>query len=324
MGRFARLVFAVVMLCLSVVRPAAAADDDVFPSRPMRFIVSVAPGTGADLIARTLAEQLSLQFGKPVVVDNRPGADGAVAMQALMAAAPDGHTLAVISAGSIVLNPMTIPGLSYKLGDIRPLAGCALVTGVFATGAASRFVSMKGAFEIAGREPGRVTIGTYAGIYRMAVAGMASAAGVSLNHISYKGLAPVTSDLAGGSLDLGLLDAGTTAALINAGRLRGLAVTSAQRLPGLPDVPTLRELGLPPPGITIWVGTGLHRATPEPLAAKLEQALQKAMTSPAWAALLAKLGSLERWPVGSREFTTVVEADTEYFRANLTLLNATQ
>ena len=113
-----------------------------------------------------------------------------------------------------------------------------------------------------------------AAVAGMAVAGMAKAAGVNLNHVSYKGLAPVTTDLAGGSLDLGLVDAGTTAAMINAGRLRGLAVTSANRLPGLPDVPTLRELGLPPPGIAIWVGTGLHRATPEPLAARLEQALQ--------------------------------------------------
>jgi tripartite-type tricarboxylate transporter receptor subunit TctC len=255
-----------------------------------------------------------------VLVDNRPGAEGAVAMQALLAAPPDGHTLVIISAGSIILNPLTNPAIGYRLGDVRPLVGCAQVTGLFATGAASRLSSMRGALETAGREPGRITMGTYAGIYRMVAAGLERGAGVSLNHVPYKGLAPVTNDLAGGSLDLGLLDAGTAAPIVAAGKLRGLAVTSAQRLAALPDVPTLRELGLPPPGIGIWVGTGIHRATPEPLVERLEKAVQKALTAESWHALLRRLGSLEHWPVGTKEFASVVEADTTYFRANLHLL----
>lgn len=316
------------LLRAALAAPAALAGagarsaDEAFPSKQVRIVVSVGPGTGADLIARSLAENLAPLFGRPVIVDNRPGADGAVAMQALLAAPPDGHTIAIISSGSIILNPLTMQGLTYKLGDVRPLVGSARVTGLFTTGANSRFTSMKAALEAAAREPGRVTIGTYGGIYRMAAAGIERAAGVSLNHLSYKGLAPVTNDLVGGSLDLALVDAGTATPMVTGGRLRGLAVTSSQRLPGLPDVPTLREAEAPPLGIGIWVGTGIHRGTPEPLAVKLEQAVQKAMTADSWHALLRRLGSLEHWPVGLREFATVVAADTEYFKANLDLLGA--
>ncbi|HMN81928.1 MAG TPA: tripartite tricarboxylate transporter substrate binding protein [Burkholderiaceae bacterium] len=307
---------AAMLLTLGLALPAsqARAQADDFPNRAMRMIVSIGPGGGADLMIRALADQLSSQFGQPVVVENRPGGDGVVAAQALLSAPADGYTMSIVSTGITVINPILIPNLPFKTSDFQPLAGMARPVAVFAVPAASKSSSLAALMDRARPAPDSVTMGTYGPIYKIPSQMLERKLDVQFNHVAYKGPSQLLADLSGGNIDVGFLDAGAVAPMVRTGKLKGLAVTSRSRLDSLPDVPTLREAGINDFDPPIWNGVAVRAGTPEPVARKLEAALQRAMKSAAWKDLLARLGNVEPWPASSEELARTFVVDGDFYR----------
>ncbi len=307
---------AMFLLALACVLPSshARAQADDFPSRPLRMIVSIGPGGGADLMIRALAEQLSGQFGQPVVVENRPGGDGVVAAQALLNAPADGYTMTIVSTGITVINPILLPNLPFKTSDFQPLVGMSRPVAVFAVPAGSKASSLQALMDSARATPESVTMGTYGPIYKIPSQMLERRLNLRFNHVSYKGPAQVLADLSGGTIDAAFLDAGAVAPMARAGRIKGLAVTSRQRIESMPEVPTLREAGVMDFDPPIWNGVAVRAGTPAPIARKLEAALQLAMKSAAWKGLLARLGNVEPWPVSSEELARAFEVDAEFYR----------
>ena len=302
---------------LAVPSTEARAQADGFPNRPLRMIVSIGPGGGADLMIRTLADQLSSQFGQPVIVENRPGGDGVVAAQALLGAPADGYTMSIVSTGITVINPILIPSLPFRTSDFQPLVGMGRLASVFAVPADSKATSFKALMDSARAAPGTVTMGTYGPVTKIPCQIIERKLGAKFNHVSYKGPSQMLADLTGGNIDAAFFDAGIVAPMVRTGKLKALVISSRERLPLLPDVPTLREAGITDFDPPIWNGVAVRAGTPEPVARKLEAALQQAMKSAAWKDLLARLGNVEPWPVGSAELARTFAVDGEFYRKEL-------
>lgn len=314
MKRFYRQLQAMVTALLCVLAsPGVQAQAQIDPTRPIRIYLGVGPGSVLDFMNRTLAEQLQKQMGNPVIVEFRSGADSILAVSAVANAPADGLSMVPISAGSAIINGMTYSKLPYKMSDLRPLVGMVRVSTVLIA-SPSKFATLADLLGTARKVPGKLSIGTYAPIYSFGAQMFAQAAGVQLLPVPYKGVGPLNIDILGGNLDTGFVDAGGAAALIQAGKLAGLAVSSKERLAMIPNVPTFREQGYPDFDPQVWIGMAIHAQTPEPIAQRLEAELQAAMQSPAWKALLAKQGSLEPWVVGSKDFAAFIERDSRYFR----------
>lgn len=313
MKRSIRRCAAGVLMVLAWALPAARAQTIIDPSRPIRIVLGVGPGSSLELVNRTLAEQLRQQMGNPVTVEFRPGADSILAVTAVTNAAPDGLTMVPISAGSAIINHMTYSQLPYKPSDIKPLVGLYRIGTTLAVAADNRFPGLRDLVEAARKSPGTVSMGAYAPIYQFGVQMFAGLAGVKFNHVNYKGVGPMSTDIVGGSLDAGFADASGVAPLVQAGKLRALAVSTRERLAMLPGVPTFRELGYTDYDPQVWVGMAIHGRTPESVAQRLEAELNRAMQSPAWKALLERQGNLESWSLGSREFPAFLATQAEYF-----------
>lgn len=261
------------------------------PANALRLIVPFAPGSGADSSTRFIAERLGKLHSVPAVVENRPGADNLIGVQALLDAPPDGRTLMLISHTAMVINPVIRKDLPYvPLRDIRPLIGTVGAPPLLVTGATSRHASLAEWVSTARRSPKSVSVGNYGQFYRAMGLMIEEAAGVSFNHVSYKGAAQEVSDLASNTVDLAFIDAAAVLPLIRSGRLRALAATGRSRHAELPGVPTLDEIGFPGLETFIWVGYGVHAKTPEAKVQALEEALSRVITQSDFAAWASQNG----------------------------------
>jgi len=295
-----RFVLASFLALLSI-----AASAQAFPDRPMRMIVPFGAGSGIDANARFFAEQLGNVLGQPIVVENRPGADGAIGIAAVKSAPADGYTLLLASNSTMTVNPIVIRDLPYDpLKDLRPISGLTRGMTVFVVPADSRFNSLADLVAGMRASPSPMNVGTYSSGYRLAIEWFAGMAGVKVNNVPYKGASPMFTDVAGGRLDWAVTDLVGAAELIKGGKMKPLAVSGTARHPDFPQVPTFGESAFPEYVMYTWSSLQVRADTPEPIVQKLDEALRKVFAQPAVQAFVqrAKVEPMQLTPVDMRRF----------------------
>ena len=253
-----------------------------FPKRPVRIVVPYSVGVGPDVVARSLADHLSRQWGQPVVVDNKPGASGIVAFAEVRRVTPDGHTLFVADTATLAVNPLLNAALPYDpIRDLVPLSMLFRATFVILVGGPSRFRSARELLDAARRAPERVSYGSLGNGHatHVAIESMARAADVRMLHVPFKEAGALLSAVAAGEVDFTTFGMNTVAGLVASGKLRPLAVGARTRLAGYPTLPTLSESGGPNVEMRPWAVMVAVAGTPAPIILQLHDDIVSALTS---------------------------------------------
>ena len=270
---------------------AQAAQADEYPSRPLKIVVIVAPGGSADGVARLVAEGLAPRLGQPVVVENRPGAGGNIATQMVARSEADGYTL-LLSANNHTINPTLFANAGYSIDELVPVAQLMEGPSVFAVAADSRFKSLKDVIDEARQKPGSISFGSAGVGIPNHIAGemLKRAAGINLSHVPYRGSGPAMVDAIAGHVPM--VSSSLVAAMphLQSGKLRALAVTSAQRWPSAPDIPAAAESGLPGYEHMTWLGLFAPKGVPGAVVAKLNKEVNAVLAQPDVREKVRKLG----------------------------------
>lgn len=282
-----------------------------YPDRPLRLIVPQGPGGGSDVGARVVAERLARALGQPIVVENRPGAGGSIGIEAAAKAAPDGYTLVLGSNTTMAANVSLYSKLPYDtVRDFVPLGlvfaanfGIVVHPSVAAT-------NLGELAALAKARPGALNYGAGTSSAQICVEMFKAAAGIDLTHVPYKSSPQALNDLISGQVQVICEPLATALPQVKAGRLRILAVTSAQKSSFAPDVPTLAEAGVPNVEYTAWLGFFVSSATPTQARARLGAELGKVLRQQGTADALAKAG-LEPLVAGPDEAMALWKADIE-------------
>ncbi|HEV7804121.1 MAG TPA: tripartite tricarboxylate transporter substrate binding protein, partial [Burkholderiales bacterium] len=295
--------------------------------KPVRFICPFAPGAGTDMTARTIAQKLGEKFGQQFVVDNRTGAGGAIGVDTVAKALPDGYTIGLISASNSV-GAATNPSLPYDMQ--RDLQGISQATSLFYVMYTHPSVPVKTVKELiayAKANPAKLNFGTSGNNTLQHFSGelFNHLAGVKIVHVPYKGTAAVIPAMLAGEVQLGFGSLIGTRPQMQAGKLRGLAITAAKRSPSI-DLPTIAESGLPGYEVDQWYGVIASSKVPQPIVRKLNAAIVEALKLPDVATRLAADGSI---PVGSspEQFNAHIRSEITKWKklvkeANLPLQNS--
>lgn len=280
-------------LALAVLSADSALAQAAYPSRPIRIVVPFPAGGGPDMIARTLAQKLGEQNPWSVLVENRPGASGNLGVDAVAKSAPDGYTLVVGQTSNLAINPTLYPQLPYDpLKDLRPVVWVSSSPMVLAVSAASPFKTYADVVAAARAQPGAITLGFSGSTAHLAGRMAQNAAAMQLRYIPYKGAAQAMIDLVGGQIDLHISSVPTLLGQVRNGKLRALALTSAQRSEQLPETPTLAESGYPGFDAVTWLGILAPAATPTAIVQQLNQAINQALAQPDVAGKLRAEGGI--------------------------------
>jgi tripartite-type tricarboxylate transporter receptor subunit TctC len=265
------------LLCLS----AAAATAQSFPSKPIRLVVPYPPGGGTDIMARLLAEPLKEDLGQPVIVENRPGAGGALGAAEVARSAPDGHTL-LLTAGAFVIAPSVFKHAGYDpVKDFAGVAQIAIVPLLVVTKPDSPLNSIADLLALARKDGDKVSFASFGNSTPAHLVGESinQLGRVQMTHVPYKGGMQALPDILSGQVAVGLLDAVSMTPLVKQGRVKALAVTGPRRLPALADKPTLVEAGISFDGVG-WHGAFAPSATPADTLNRLNTAFAKALARP--------------------------------------------
>lgn len=290
---------------------AGAVAAQPFPAKPVHILVPYPPGGGVDVLTRTLADVASKQWGQSIVVENRPGAGGVIASQAIATSPPDGYTLIMVASGHAT-NPFLYAKLPYDtFKDFSPISLLASSPNVLLVRADSPFKSVADIVAAAKAKPGSLSYGHAGNGTSTHLAGelLKNLAKIDLNAIPYKGGAPAINDLLGGQIPISFNNGPESVGQLQAGTLRALAVTTASRAPFLPDVPSMSE-AVPGYDTEVWWGLlGPGGMAPD-LVAKLSRDFVAALNTPSVKERLEKLGAM---PIGSppEKFDAKIRADYE-------------
>jgi tripartite-type tricarboxylate transporter receptor subunit TctC len=310
LDRIARAALSVLAATLALATPYALAQDS-YPSRPVKLLVGFAPGGAPDTIAREVANGLSQLWGRQVVVDNKPGAGGAIAADLAARAAPDGYTLFLTSDAALVSVPFMNERTPYDpLADLTPIG---MVSGFPLVLVASPSLKVKTFGELvaaANAVPGAIAyastgVGTSS---HLPMERLQRAAGIQLNHVTYKGGPQALTDLMAGEAPLMLNTVAMTAQHIQAGKLVLLAVGSLQRLSQFPNTPTVAELGFPGFEAGNWIGLVGPARLPDAIVQKVQADMHKVAQSPAYRERMTTLGFEVRTGT-SDEFARQIRTD---------------
>jgi tripartite-type tricarboxylate transporter receptor subunit TctC len=283
-----------------------------FPTKAVHLFVPYPAGGAVDILARTLGDELSKNWGQPVIVENRPGAGGLVASQALATSPPDGYTLIVVASGHAT-NPFLYPKIPYDtFKDFTAICLLASSPNILVVRADSPFKTLADLLAQARAKPGSLSYGMAGNGTSTHLAGelLKNLARVDIVAIPYKGGAPAMNDLLGGQIPMSFNNGPESIGQIGAGKVRALAVTTAKRAPFLPDVPTMAEAGVPGYDTGVWWGLLGPAGMPANIVAQLSSDFLAALKAPAVKERLNTLGAL---PIGSspKEFDAVIRADYE-------------
>ncbi len=292
--------------------PMAARAQTRWPQRPIRLVIPFAPGGSNDIIGRALAAQLTQRFGQSVVVENRGGGGGTIGTDIVAKSPPDGHTLLFASV-SITTNAASKKNLPYDLvKDFQPIGMVASTPFAVVVSNKVEARTLKEFFELARRNPKTITYGTagIGGINHLGTELLAQAGGVELVHVPYKGIGPAFNDVMGGSLQMLLPTVASVVQQVKAGRMRALAVTSAERSPLVPDWPTTSEEGLPGFALEAWFGLLAPAGLPAEILARLNGELNTVLGLAEMKEILARDGAIPR-PSTPEAFGQLVRTDIE-------------
>ena len=282
-----KYLFLLIFFCHSV-------QAQQYPSKPIRMIVPVPPGGGADFVARSYASRLGDALGQQVVVDNRGGAAGIIAMEATAKAAPDGYTIIQTNISTISINPYMYTKLPYDAEKgFAPISICTLNPLVLVVHPSVAARSVPELVNVAKAKPGPITYASLGSgsIQHLAGFMFGKAAGVNLIHIPYKGAAPATVDLLAGQVNIAFSGIGTVIAHVRAGKLRGLATTGAKRVESYADLPIMGESGGPTMQIELWNGFLAPAGTPAPIVKRLADEINRIAKSSDLPQVLATQGT---------------------------------
>jgi tripartite-type tricarboxylate transporter receptor subunit TctC len=262
-----RAAFAAMTLLL-----AAGAWAQAYPTKPIRLVVPFPAGGTTDILARQVAQRLSVSLGQSVIVDNRPGAAGNIGSDLVAKSAPDGYTLLMGTVGTHAINPSLYTRMPYDhVKDFVPIVLVAGVPNVLEVTPSLPVNSVADLIKLAKEKPGQLNFASSGSGTSIHLSGelFKTMAGVDMMHVPYKGSAPAVTDLMGGQVQLMFDNLPSSLAQIKAGKLRAIAVTSAQRAPALPNMPTIAESGLPGFEASSWFGMLAPAGTPSAIVARL-------------------------------------------------------
>jgi tripartite-type tricarboxylate transporter receptor subunit TctC len=290
----------------------AASAQTAFPTKAVHLFVPYPAGGAVDILARTLGDELSKNWGQPVIVENRPGAGGVVASQALATSAPDGYTLIVVASGHAT-NPFLYPKIPYDtFKDFTPICLLASSPNILLVRADSPFKTLADLLAQARAKPGSLSYGMAGNGTSTHLAGelLKSLAKVDIVAIPYKGGGPAMNDLLGGQIPMSFNNGPESVGQISAGTVRALGVTTAKRAPFLPDVPTIAEAGVAGYDTGVWWGLVGPAGMSATIVAQLSSDFVAALKAPA---VKDRLNTLGAAPIGSspKEFDAVIRADYE-------------
>jgi tripartite-type tricarboxylate transporter receptor subunit TctC len=304
------------LACACAALAAASAGAQDYPNKPVRMVVGFPPGGGTDVVARIITPKLSELLGQPVVIENRPGATGTMAAGQVAKSPPDGYTIMMGHVSVNAIAPALFKNLSYDvIKDFQPIAIAAAVPHFVVVHPSVPAKSLREMIDYVKARPGKLTYPSAGNGSMPHLAGevFKAQAGVDLLHVPYKGTGQSMADLLGGQHVVAFDTMPASAPHVRSGKLRPLAVSSAQRLPAFPDVPTAREAGMPDYVITTWYGVFAPAGTPKAIVNRLHADIVKAMQSPEVKAKLDGIGadgSVSRSP---EEYAALVKSDTERY-----------
>jgi tripartite-type tricarboxylate transporter receptor subunit TctC len=278
-------------LALTLVASCAGALADTYPSKPIRMVVGFPAGPASDNTARLLALKMSETLKQPIVVDNKPGAAGIISHEAVKNAAPDGYTILLGSSGTFVINPFLYRKIPYDtLKDFEPVGMAVSAPSVLFVPTNSPISSMRELVAMAKSKGGKMTYGSGgSGTTAHIVMEMVKKAGnFDMLHVPYKGSPPMITDVVGGQVDAAFESAASIVPFSKGGRVKLLAVSSAQRLPSIPNFPTVAEEGFPGFEATSWNAMVAPKGTPPAVVSALNAALNQALKDPVVIEELAK------------------------------------
>ena len=301
---------------------ALAAHAGAFPDRPVRLVVPFPAGGSTDVIGRTLGQKLSERWGQPVVIDNRPGGSTIIGTDLVAKSAPDGHTLLVTTAPFTIV-PSLIDKLPYDPGkDFQPVTLINTTPLVVVVNPGVPVKSVEELIALAKAKPGALNYGSTGSGGSSHLAGelFNVMAGVRIVHVPYKGNAPALNDLVGGHVDIAFNGLTSAMALIKAGKLRPLAVTSLTRAGALPEIPTLDELGLKGFQAVGWNGLSVPAGTPKALIGRINADVLKVLHSPE---LVERLKAEGSDPVGNspEQFAAFLRDETAKWNKVIKIAN---
>ena len=278
---------------ISSISPAAPAHA-AYPSKPVRVIVPYPAGGTTDIIARIAANQLSERLKQPFIVENRAGASGAIGSQAVAQSAPDGYTLVMGTASSHGINSALQKNLPYDaVKDFAPVTVVANTPNIIIANTATPVKTLGDLVKLAKAEPGKINFGSTSpgGSPHMSAELLKMMAGIDMTHVPYKGAAPMLTDLIGGQVQIGFDNLPSSIGFVKSGKVRALAVTTARRWPGAPDIPTVAESGVPGYEVSGWFGLLAPAGTPKAILLKLQSTVAEAVRTPEVAKQLRDLGA---------------------------------
>ncbi|MGC1447568.1 MAG: tripartite tricarboxylate transporter substrate binding protein [Xanthobacteraceae bacterium] len=303
--------FAALALGLAVNAHAVNAYADDYPSRPVRLIVAFTPGGTTDITARLIADKMHETLGQVVAVENKPGANGAIAAQYVAQSDPDGYTLFFTTVGAVAINPAFRADLTYDpLKDFVPVGKAAINSPVLVVSADMKVNSARDLAELARLKPGTVTIGI-TGRGAMSDLGLQlfeATAGIQLQSVPYRGAAQAITDILAAHLDGLFGDVPTVMGQVRAGSLKALATMSEARSDIFPNVPTFAEVGFPGVVGDNWDGVLAPAGTPQPVIAKFNAAMVAALNDPGLRARLHESGTTPA-PSSPAEFGNYLRAE---------------
>lgn len=297
------------LACSLFAAPAVAQAD--YPNKPIRWIVPYPPGGSTDLVARLMGQWLSQRLGQQVVVDNKPGGGNNIGTEMAVKAAPDGYTLHLVNPANAI-NATLYPKLNFNfLDDLVPVGGIIRVPNVMTVTKNFPARNVAEFIDHAKKNPGKVNMASSGAGTSVHLSGelFKSMAGIDMKHIPYKGAGPAINDLIPGQVDVLFDNMPSIIGHIRGGTLRALAVTSAQRSPALPDVPTVAET-VPGYEASAWFGAAAPRGTPPAVIARLNREINAALADPGMRAKLADLGGVPI-PGTPEEFWALHRMETE-------------
>lgn len=303
-----RMALAGLALCLAGAAPAFA---ETYPSKPIKFVVPFAAGSATDTLARVLGQSVSAQLGQAVVVENVPGANGQIAASQVARAAPDGYTVLVTSNSTHASNQSLVKKLSYDhVKDFEPITRLGSITLALVVNPQVPAKTTQELLAYAKANPGKLTFGAGSTSSRIAVEMLKTMAGVDMVYVPYKSNPQAVSDLLGGQIDLMFADISTTLPSARAGKLKALGVSSAERSPLAPDLPTMREAGIAGYELTAWFAAFAPAKRPKDIIDTLNKAMVKAMGDKAVADSLVAAG-IEPSSSSPAELAAFVQSETK-------------
>ena len=275
-----RIIGIAIALLMCAASPAFAQD---YPTRPIRILVPYAPGGISDIAARIVGAKLTEAWGQQVVIENRPGGNGFIAVTDAARSAPDGYSLVMVTTGDVAINPALFKDVPYDVErDLAPISAVSDAPMVLATNGDSPYRSVADVIAAAKAQPGVLNVGTpgYGSINQLVLESIALNTGTKFVHVPYKGGAPAAQALVAGDIPLGILASSTVAPYVPSGKIRVLAITTGQRSPFNPEWPTLVQEGAGDISASNWTALLAPKGTPQPIIDKLEAKVVEILNLP--------------------------------------------